>query len=160
MEIYEFAMQMEKEGEDYYRGLALKTDHQGLKSILGMLADAKAQHYRLFTCLQRREHVQMADTELLGEVKKIFRAMKNEKKTGWNHPDIELYRKALDRERKAADLYRSHAGQMKDRASKEAFLKIAREGEKHFSVLEEIVEFMARPDTWLENPEWYHLEEY
>jgi rubrerythrin len=160
MEIYELAMQMEKEGENYYRGLASKTDHHGLKSILGMLADAKAKQYNLFTCLERRDHTQTTDTALLAEVKKIFTQMKKEKKSGGTLPDITLYRHALERESKLIDLYRSKADEIKDPAPKEAFLKIAREEEKHFSILEEIVEFMTRPDTWLENPEWYHLEEY
>ena len=48
MDIYEYAMQMEKDGEAYYRDLAGKTSHQGLKSILGMLADAEVKHYKLF----------------------------------------------------------------------------------------------------------------
>ncbi len=40
MGIYEFAMQMEKDGESYYRDLAQKVDNKGIKNILGFLADA------------------------------------------------------------------------------------------------------------------------
>ena len=44
MDIYEFALQMEKDGEDYYRDQALKEGNKGLKNIFTFLADAEAQH--------------------------------------------------------------------------------------------------------------------
>jgi len=43
MDIFEFAMEKEKYAEQYYRQLAEKVDHTGLKSILIMLADEEGQ---------------------------------------------------------------------------------------------------------------------
>ncbi len=42
MNIYEFAMQMEKDGEAFYRNLALKVSNLVLKNILNMLAELGA----------------------------------------------------------------------------------------------------------------------
>ncbi|HEW78498.1 MAG TPA: rubrerythrin, partial [Phycisphaerales bacterium] len=39
MDIFKYAMQMEKDGEDYYRQLAQQTSNKGLQTILTMLAD-------------------------------------------------------------------------------------------------------------------------
>ena len=36
MDIFEFAMQMEKDGESYYREIAAKVDNKGVKKILGI----------------------------------------------------------------------------------------------------------------------------
>ncbi len=38
MDIYEYAMQMEKDGEDFYRKLAGNTNNPGLSKILTKLA--------------------------------------------------------------------------------------------------------------------------
>jgi rubrerythrin len=39
MDIYTFAMQMEKDGEEYYRELGTKCKNEGLTKIFTMLAD-------------------------------------------------------------------------------------------------------------------------
>jgi rubrerythrin len=49
---------------------------------------------------------------------------------------------------------------VKDPEQQEIFHKIADEEKKHYLILQEIIDFVSRPQTWLENPEWYHLEEY
>ena len=159
MEIYAFATQMEKQGEEHYRGLADKTNHAGLKSIMGMLADAKAKHGRLFQCLGRSEKAEIGDALAMDEAKAVFRRMKEEK-DGRELPDIEMYRAALEMERRSIAQYREKADQLVDGPARTSLLTIAREEEKHFAIVEEILEFMERPSSWLENPEWYHLDEY
>lgn len=47
MDIYEFAMQMEKEGEDYYRALAKDSASPGLVKIFTMLADEEVKHFKV-----------------------------------------------------------------------------------------------------------------
>ena len=46
MDIFVFALQKEEQAEQYYRELAEKADHAGMKTILTMLADDEAAHYR------------------------------------------------------------------------------------------------------------------
>lgn len=40
-----------------------------------------------------------------------------------------------------------------DQTQKPVFLKIADEEQKHFTVLESIIDMVSRPQTWLENRE-------
>jgi len=47
-----------------------------------------------------------------------------------------------------------------DESQKAMFLKITEEEQRHFNILETIIDMVSRPQTWLENPEWYHLEDY
>ena len=46
--------------------------------------------------------------------------------------------------------------------AKEVFATLAGEEEKHLRIMENIVEFVSRPEpgNWLENAEWHHLESY
>ncbi|GAH92585.1 unnamed protein product, partial [marine sediment metagenome] len=47
MNIYKYAMKMEKDSENYYNELANKTDDAGLRNILKMLASDEVKHYNI-----------------------------------------------------------------------------------------------------------------
>ena len=72
----------------------------------------------------------------------------------------ELYKKAQDIEKKSYEFYTEKANEVTEEYQKEVFLKLADEEKKHYFLLENIIEFVSRPETWLENAEFYHLEEY
>jgi rubrerythrin len=52
------------------------------------------------------------------------------------------------------------ANEVTEEYQKEIFQRLADEEKKHYFLLENIIEFVSRPETWLENAEFYHLEEY
>lgn len=161
MDIYEFAMQMEKDGEKYYRDSAQKVNNAGLKKILCVLADAEVKHYNILQKMKQNENIQMPDTQILSNVKNIFVQMKEEKDTlGINISQIDLYKNAQDIEKKSNEFYLEKAKEVNDQSQREIFLKIAEEEKKHYSILENIINFVSQPLDWLENAEWYHLEEY
>jgi rubrerythrin len=159
MDIYEYAMQMERDGENFYRELADKTPNKGLSAILTMLADAEVKHRKLFENMKRHDEVHATETPILDDVKNIFIQMREKKQTEANVSEIELYKRAQEIERKTQDFYTEKSGKV-DASQKEVFLKIADEEKRHYFVLEKIIEFVSRPAYWLENPEWYHLEDY
>ncbi len=161
MDVYEYAMQMEKDGESYYRELTEKIGNRGLKRILSMLADAEVIHYNILLKMKKSEKIEVADASILTDVKNIFIKMKEEKEiTGINISQVELYKKAQQIEEKSQIFYLDKAGEVKDLLQKEIFLKIAEEEKKHFFILESIIDFVSQPQRWLEDAEWYHLEEY
>ncbi|MDN3513616.1 MAG: ferritin family protein [Candidatus Brocadia sp.] len=161
MNIYDFAMQMEKDGENYYRDSAQKIDNAGLRKILGILVDAEVKHYNILQKMKDHKKVQMSDTEILANVKNIFVKMKEENDTvGVNISQIGLYKKAQDIEKNSQIFYLEKADEVTNTSHKEIFLKIADEEKKHYFILKNILDFVSRPQHWLENAEWYHLEEY
>jgi len=160
MDIYDYAMQMEKDGEDLYRDLANKTVNPGLRTILMMLADAEVRHFKLFQNMKNNNKVAMADISILNDVKNVFVKMKEEKSLEVDVSQIELYRKAQGIEKMTQDFYEEKAGEVKDESQAGIFLKIANEEKRHYFILESIIDFINRPDSWIENPEWYHMEEY
>ncbi|MCR4293397.1 MAG: ferritin family protein [Candidatus Kuenenia sp.] len=161
MDIYEYAMQMEKDGETYYRELVEKVDNKGLKKIFTMLADAEVIHYNLFLKVKKNSVIHMTDTPILSNVKNIFAKMKEEKDTfGVTASQVALYKKAQDIEKKSQVFYLEKADEVNIPSQREIFLKIAEEEKKHYLILENIINFVSRPQTWLENAEWYHLDEY
>jgi rubrerythrin len=160
MDTYEYAMQMEKDGEAYYRELSSKSPHSGIKHILTMLADAEVIHYNIFRAMKNHEQVPPPESKRLVGIKNIFARLKEEGPGDIERSQVELYRKALDIEKRSRDFYLEKADESKDEIEKAIFLKVAHEEKKHYLIIENIIGFLNKPETWLENPEWYHLEEY
>lgn len=161
MDIYDYAMEMEKDGETYYRELAEKTQNKGLKNILTMLADAEVLHYKLFKAMKEKKGVAVAESDIIENVKNVFAAMKEEGGEGAvDVSEVDLYRKAQELEKKSRDFYLSRASESAIEEQKQTFLEIAAEEKRHYGILENIVDFVSRPEQWLEDAEWYHLDEY
>ena len=161
MDVYDFAMRMEKDGEDYYRECAAKTASAGLSGILLMLAEAEVTHREVFRRMKKREEAAFPDSALLDQVKNVFIGIRErEGAVGARSSEVELYRKALELERKSWELYGSAADQAVSPAEKLLFERIAVEERRHYRIVEGIIDFVSRPEQWLENAEWHHLEEY
>lgn len=160
MNIFEYAMQMEIDGENYYRELADKTANQGLKTILTMLADDEVKHYRAVKEAQTAEP-EMAETSALTDSMNVFVEMREA--GGVIDPAVDqvaLYEKARDIEQRSEDFYREKAQEVENEYHRGLFLKLAEEERKHCFLLDNIVEFVSRPQTWLENAEFCHLDDY
>lgn len=53
MEAYDYAIQMEKDGEDYYRNLATKHSDRGIVEILTLLANDEVRHRKVLEMMKR-----------------------------------------------------------------------------------------------------------
>jgi len=160
MDIYKYAMQMEVDGRDFYLDMMKKTNNKGLKNILTMMADSESKHYNVILDMQKNDKTEFsADTEVLTNVKNIFMKMKEEKDIDVDVSQAEFYKKALKTEADARKFYLERADEEEDSHRKEIFLNLAEEERKHCVLLENMIGFVSQPADWLENPEWYHLDE-
>jgi rubrerythrin len=161
MDVFDYAMQLERDGESYYRDAAARSANKGLRNILVMLADAEVKHFDTFKQMKDNRPAELADATILQDVKNIFITMREEGGLeGLAVAEIELYKGAQEIEKKTETFYLEKADQVVDTAQSEAFRRIANEENKHYLILEQIIEFVSRPSHWLENAEWYHLDEY
>lgn len=160
MNIYDYALQMESESEDYYRQLAQKTDNKGLKTIFNMLGDEESKHYRVIENMKDRVSAKVSDTGMLSDARDVFRRMAGEKGFDFSAEQKELYKKAQEIEQKSKNFYLQKVDEVENSFQKRIFRDLAAEEKKHFFLLQNIIDFVSRPDSWLENAEWYHLDEY
>ena len=160
MNIFEYAMQMEKDGEIYYRQLVQQTANKGLKTILTMLADEEVKHYNAIEKM-KTAGPDVVETTILTDAKNVFiQIQESNESFGFDIGQTELYKKAQDIEKRSQDFYLEKANETEKKYQKRIFQKLAEEEKKHYFLLENIIQFVSRPDTWLENAEFYHLEEY
>ena len=160
MDIFEFAINMEKEGEQFYRDLAARSRHTGVQNILTMLADEEVKHAEAIRAIQTEEH-ETRPADVLDTAKNIFRRMKEFGETFESDVnEAELYRQAMEIEDKSVNFYLDRADQVKLPRHKDLFLKLAEEEKKHYRLMENLVEFVTRPKQWLENAEFFHPDQY
>lgn len=160
MDIFKFAIQMECEGQDYYRQLASKTTHNGIKNILVMLAEDELKHQQAIEKV-RDTASEMPETAVLANAKNVFQQMKDfGGEVNLSGDEESLYRHAMDLEMKSRSFYKDKADQIETPEQKNLFLKLAEEENKHYHVLSNLVDFVAAPKTWLEDAEFEHLDDF
>ena len=161
MNIFDFAMQMERDGENFYRELAGKTQTAGMKQIFTLLAGDEAKHYQIFEAMKSTAGVAMAETTILSDSKNVFQEIKDAGGTVTaDASESDLYRQALEIERKGKAFYEEKAGEVDNDEQKKLFMDIAEEEGRHIFLLENMIDFLERPASWVEDAEFNHLEDY
>ena len=160
MDIYKFAMQMELDGRHFYLDLAKKTKNAGIKSVLTMMAESEAKHYNVILDMQKNDKTEYSkDVEVLTKIKNVFSKMKEEKEIDVDVSQVEFYKKASEIEADSEKFYLERADEEKDPHRKEIFLTLANEEKGHCILLENLVNLVSQPDSWIENSEWYNIDE-
>lgn len=161
MDIFEYALKMEKDGEDFYRRIAEKAGNAGLRTIVTMLADEEVKHYKAIEKIRQSRAAQMTQTAILKNARNVFARMKHKQdEFAADQEQVELYRKAQEIEKRSQEFYEEKAAQVDRKEQKQLFEQLAVEEAKHFFLIGNLIDFVSRPKLWLENAEWHHLEEY
>jgi rubrerythrin len=161
MDIFQFAMEKEKYSEQFYRDLARRMSYVGLRNILTMLADEEVKHCHVVQCMRTETPHAVSDAPILKHAREIFEKMRGStEKFDFNITEAELYRKACDIEEESQRFYLERAEETEDPAQKEIFRKLAAEEDKHWVIVDNIRSFVARPESFLENAEMFHHDDY
>jgi rubrerythrin len=163
VQIFDFAMQMEKDGEAFYRRCAEGTGDKGVAGILNRLAEAEVIHYKVLDAIKHSRAADMPAGTIDAHVKNLFRDMLDSGDTfGGEGSELDLYKRAQEMERKSREFYLREADNVESPHGKELFLRIADEEQLHIDYIGSIIEFVQRaePGNWLEDAEWYHNEDY
>ena len=160
MNIYDFAMQMEQDGEAFYRDMSAKSADAGVQSILNALADDEVKHYTIVKQMKDESFApRMDDTAVLSTAQNVFAQMKG-RTLDTAGPQVDVYRQAQELERKSREFYTEKADEVPQETHKALLLRIAEEENKHYFLLDHMIEFVNRPQSWIEDAEFSHLEEY
>jgi len=162
MNVFDFAMKMEQDGQAYYEKLAQKASLDGLKTIFTRLAADEQKHYETFSKLKAGMTTPaMQDTTILAEAKNIFEDLPRQEKTlkGIDE-DLAAYRHAMKLEADSFRFYEDAAAKENSPETKRLLLRIAAEEHNHFDILENIFNFANAPNQYLAWAEFSNLEEF
>lgn len=155
MNVYEYAMKVEKEGEEYYREMASAATNTGLKRIFTMLADEEVKHYNVFKNMLKKEDMNLEDLDLITDTQTIFQTLNDEKdNVTFDAEQIQFYKDAIAREEDSHNFYAEKANELDNEKQKKIFLHVAKEEIKHKQILEEIVTFLEEPADWVASAEF------
>jgi rubrerythrin len=161
MNIFDFAKEKEKYAEEFYRDRAAKSPDKGLAEVFLLLANEEEKHYEMIEKMQANATVELGEATVLNDATAIFEKIREgAKKFTLDKSELELYKEAQEIEENSRKFYLEKANEVKPQVQKDIFLKLAEEEKKHYFLLDNIIEFVSRPQQWLENAEFYHLEEY
>ena len=100
-------------------------------------------------------------TKILAEVKNVFEALKAQNKDfEFPREAQRVWEHARKIEKESETFYREKAKEVKDANQKNILSRIADEEYKHWVTMENVIKFLDRPNHWLEDAEWSHLEDY
>ena len=158
MNPYDFAIQMSRDGEKFFRTLTKQLKKPGLRKILGILANDQVIHRRDFEKMKKAEGRTMPDAKYLTLALNPFaqrlKRLDREERVDENLPPAELYRRGQALDKECEDFYRKRAARVKNLRLKQAFLGVAEEQRKHHFSLEHLINFILEPQQELEDAEW------
>ena len=161
MDILQFAMEKERYSEQFYRNLAKRTNYVGLRNILTMLADEEVKHLHVVEQMKTETPAEVPQTPILAHARQVFEKMRgSSRRFDFNISEADLYRKACDIEEDSRRFYLEKAEEVEDPAQKELFKKLADEEHKHWVIVDNVRSFVSRPETYLENAEFFHYDDY
>lgn len=166
MNIYEFAMKMEKDGQAFYEKMAAQSENKILKQILTNLAQDEVKHYNLFKKFRDGDIAGISDKELTSttvvkNAKNVFEQLNASKMPAkFSDNIVASWKEAQVIEKKSEDFYREKSVEEKNDKVKKTIVKIADEEHKHWLLIENVLQFLERPRQWVENAEWNNMEPY
>ncbi|HLE12748.1 MAG: hypothetical protein A2504_09650 [Bdellovibrionales bacterium RIFOXYD12_FULL_39_22] len=161
MNIFEFAKEREKKMEGLFRELSQETHNVGLKKILTMLADQENLHYKIIESFEKKSSHEKIESDLISEAKSILKTIKQRKSIlDLNVSQPDLYIKVRQFEKESEEFYLKCAKDEKDSKLKKIYELFAAEEHKHYVLMDELVQFVSRPEEWVEHAEFSSLRQY
>jgi rubrerythrin len=162
MNIFDYAIELEEEGQSLYNEYAKESPNIGIAKIFTWLAEEERRHYEIFKRMKNNENASLKDTSFISDVKGVFSQWKQEKGSfNFDISQADLYRKALEIEQKSIDFYLKKRDEVKNEKQKELLAAIALQEKIHKQIIENIIEFVTKPDRWVEHAMFTHIgEEY
>ncbi|MDR3601486.1 MAG: ferritin family protein [Desulfosporosinus sp.] len=155
MNIIEFAIKMELEGEKYYSEQAEINKGNSLSTVLLMLAKDEAMHAEIIQNKANKLPYDLKQTETLAEAKNVFSDIGVIKSEIKHFPDqLDVYRVALEKEKESITLYQKYLSEATDDESKKLFEYLIKQEEGHYAIIDQLVTLVSRPEEWVESAEF------
>ncbi len=159
---WEIAKEMEKEGRKFYKKLADESELKELKGVFNFLAQQEEGHYKAFCQLEGDEEIPFEEkVDAVQKAREIFsKVVPDFSVPSEINVAAETYKKARTLELSAVKYYSSLLESADSEKQKRVLKQIIKEEESHAQVLDALIDFISRPNEWLENAEFTHLDAY
>ncbi|MDO9576547.1 MAG: ferritin family protein [Candidatus Cloacimonadales bacterium] len=162
MNFFERAKEMEEQTRNFYLELADKcAADEGLKYILKKLVMDHEQHGEKFQQMADDNCTELQSTEAFESTIKYFQNLQQKHETfSCDINQVKMYRQALVLLEKKITFYIQGKSEIECEKNQAVLAEIIEEENQHKFVLENIIEIVSRPQTWIENAEFTHIKNY
>lgn len=161
MDILSFGMKMELDGKAFYEEHASKINDRHAADILQYLADEEQKHYDYIKKF-REGSKEVPESHLVQDVKNVFEQMK-QRGEGFVEDKstmFEVLNRGLEMEDKSIVFYNERAKASGNPDDRDIFMLLKKQEDKHYSLLNSLIQFYDQPLQWLEDAEFVHSDDY
>ena len=158
----EFAINLELEGEKYYRKQAELNKDNYLKVVFDLLAKDEKKHAEKLKNRLQHKAFDLKESSALKEVEDIFSGL-NDFITNLNdesQKQLKAYDEALAIEKQSIELYEKLHVEAQDAEDKMLFAYLIGQENEHYDLFFNIITLLNRPNEWVEDAEFGLREEY
>ena len=162
MDFFEKAIELEDTAIRMYQELSEQcSPYEGIRNILLMLVKNHESHLQALKEMKDNTCGGIEQTNAFTKTKNLFEKMQSEKNTfSCDMDQLNLYKKARNLIAQKLEFYEGMLGKMDCEEDNKIVENLVPEEKKHLQVLENIIEMVNRPNLWLEDAEFNHLDEY
>jgi len=161
MNILHYAIEMEQEGEKFYRDQAEKNKNNHLHKICISLAEDENCHAGILQNKLNSLKFELKDDGLNTDYKRLFKEAKDIKIESKEMPSqLDFYRKATEMEKKSIDLYEDLLSKAQEEQEIEIFKFLIKQEEQHYELLDGLAEMLRKSEEWVEFAEFGLRDEY
>ena len=166
-EALQMAIEMEKEGQGFYKKTAEKTSDKMTRQVFEFLANEELKHIEAIKIFY--------DSEISGKttdfekvtagqtpdkarqaIMNLFKGLGD--KAPVDKPDLDAYNFARDFEKNGEKFYRKAAEKASDKNVKKLFEFLVDEEKRHFQMIDDSIAFLENPAEWFHRQEKWHVE--
>jgi len=155
------AITMELDGENYYKRQAEATTNAHLKKLFTMLAKDEKKHAQILQKRFDKTSYELTEFDALAESKKIFSEAVDMTAKVWKTPEqLEIYRGALEKEKQSIALYEKFLSQSVTDDDKKLFTFLVEQEKDHYTIFDDLIQYLDRPMDRIETAEFGIRNEY
>ena len=160
--VWEIAINMENEGIEFYTQLANKTENEELGGVFKFLASQEVEHKNFFESLNHCVAANFTEKQdAVTMAKRVFKKIAPQFKDSDQMKNaVDAYKKAITFENNAIKYYSTLVEKAETEKQKKIIRVIINEEKKHAVTLDYLIDFVNRPNEWLEDAEINHSDEY
>ena len=151
----EFAIAMEKEGEEFYLKQAELNKDNSLYKVCMLMAEDERKHAKVLADLLKGKKDKLENRDFFKEIKVVFSEANNILGDSLDpESQLKFYEEAQDKEKESIELYLK----LRDASCEEEDVKVYNfiidQEKEHYKVLGELIELLTHGQEWVENAEF------
>ncbi|HXV20944.1 MAG TPA: ferritin family protein [Desulfuromonadales bacterium] len=161
MNVFDFAMEIERSGRTFYRNVAAKAGEAGVSTIFSMMAEDEQELLERFRVMKATvRSTTMQDSSVLENAGNIFEDVLNEREALQITSDLEAYHYVMRVETAICRLYEDAAQREPNPEVQGLLRRIASEERRELESLRKLYDFVNAPNEYLAWGEFSNLNEF